>query len=403
MSLTDTQCDKAKPKDKRYKLFDFEGLYLEVLPTGSKTWRLKYDFNGKDRRAFIGAYPQISLADARQKKLLIRADLAKGLDPLLVQLEKEQADRLAQAATLEAVAIEWLEKQKGHWTDRYFQSVKFRLNKYVFPSLGSIPIQRITPIMMLTCLQKVEEKSPETTRRIKALCSHIFKYGIATGRNTLDPTYGLEVALRKFRKGHYASITVDEFPTFIVRLDEYRDRISRQTYLATRLLLLTLVRTQELIHAKWPEIDFEKAMWIVPGERMKMRLPHMVPLSRQALVHFRELKEMNGHREYVFASYSKPRKPMSKNTVLVAIKRMGYLGRMTGHGFRSLGLGLLKEKLKYLHEIADRQLAHVPKNSVDRAYDRAQFLDDRVEMMQKYADYIDAVYLEQMSKAISSA
>ena len=168
-------------------------------------------------------------------------------------------------------------------------------------------------------------------------------------------------------------------------------------------MMLTFVRTQELVEARWSEIDLEKAMWIIPGERMKMGLAHMVPLSRQSLALLQELKEMNGHRDYVFPSVPRPRKAMSKNTVLQAIKRMGYAGQMTGHGFRSLALGLLKEKLGYSHEVADRQLAHVPKSSVDRAYDRAQFLPQRREMMQRFADYIDEVYLQERHKLIDTS
>jgi integrase len=396
MSLYDMQCKTAEPKAKPYKLFDSGGLYLEVMPSGSKCWRQKYRFHGKEKRISHGVYPDVSLLEAREKADAARVELREGRDPVLVRLEQKQIAAFAQAQIFEDIAREWHSQQLGHWSEKYAQAVLHHLEKYVFPDLGPYSMHLVTPFIVLSCLQKIEKTNPEMTRRMKAIISHIFKYSIPTGRATSDPTYGLEAALKKFRRGHYASISVDEFPKFIVRLEEYRDRISRQTYLATRLLLLTLVRTQELIHAKWSEIDFKNSMWVVPAERMKMKLPHMVPLSSQALAHFQELKEANGHREYVFASYSKPRKPMSKNTVLVAIKRMGYNGRMTGHGFRSLGLGLLKEKLNYTHEVADRQLAHVPKNSVDRAYDRAQFLQQRIEMMQTYADYIDKVYLEKM-------
>jgi len=396
------QCKTAERKPKPYKLFDSGGLYLEVMPSGSKCWRQKYRFHGKEKRISYGIYPDVTLIEAREKADAARKELREGRDPMLVRLEQQQTAAFAQAQIFEDVAREWHGKQTEQWSEKYVQAVLHHLEKYVFPDLGPYPLHVITPFIVLSCLQKIEKTNPEMTRRMKAIISHIYKYAIATGRAKTDSTYGLEAALKKFRRGHYASISVDEFPTFIVRLDEYRDRISRQTYLATRLLLLTLVRTQELIHAKWDEIDFEKSMWIIPGERMKMKLPHMVPLSRQALAHFQELREVNGHREYIFASYSKPRKPMSKNTVLVAIKRMGFMGRMTGHGFRSLGLGLLKEKLNYSHEIADRQLAHVPKNSVDRAYDRAQFLPQRIEMMQKYGDFIDGVYLSEMSKRIAA-
>jgi integrase len=179
-----------------------------------------------------------------------------------------------------------------------------------------------------------------------------------------------------------------------MKIHEYRDRMSRQTFLGLQLLLLTFVRTGELVEAKKKEFDLENKIWIIPSERMKMGLPHMVPLSRQSIKIIQELLDMNRNSEYLFPGYSQPRKSMNKNTMLIAIKRMGYNGRMTGHGFRSLALGLLKEKLGYSHEIADRQLAHVPKSSVDRAYDRAQFLPQRTEMMQRYADHIDDVHIQ---------
>jgi integrase len=396
------QCRTAKPKNKPYKIFDSEGLYLEVHPSGRKYWRQKYHIYGKEKRISHGIYPDVALIEARQKRNEVKGYLQKGLDPILVRLEKQQTAALAQAETFEKVAREWFGKQVSHWTGRYAQSVKFRLEKYAFSEIGDYPVHMIKPPVMLSCLQKIEKKSPETTRRIKALCSHIFKYAIATGRAENDPTYGLEAALKKFRKGHYASITVDEFPTFLLRLHEYKDRISRQTFLATMALLLTMVRTAELIEAKRTEFDLQNKMWIIPPERMKMGLAHMVPLSNQMVKIIEELMGMCRNSEYLFPSYSNPRKPMSKNTILVAIKRMGYNGRMTGHGFRSLGLGLLKEKLGYSHEVADRQLAHVPQSSVDRAYDRAQFLPQRIEMMQRYSDYVDDVYVQEISKKYSS-
>lgn len=401
MALSDMQCRTAKPKGKPYKLSDGEGLYLEVMPSGSKCWRQKYRIYGKEKRICHGVYPQVGLSEARLLMKDAKEELKKGFDPILVRLEKRQTAVLARAETFEKLAMEWHGKQVGHWDPAYAEIVKHRLEKYVFPDIGDYPVNSIKPLVMLSCLQRIEKDSPEMCRRMKGICSHIFKYGIATGRTESDPTYGLEAALKKFRRGHYASITVDEFPKFILRVHEYRDRISRQTFLAIQLMMLTFVRTVELIEAKRAEFDLEKRMWIIPAERMKMELPHMVPLSRQSMEIIKELLEMNRNSDYLFPSYCRPRKPMSKGTILVAIKRMGYNGRMTGHGFRSLALGLLKEKLGYSHEVADRQLAHVPKNSVDRAYDRAQFLPQRVQMMQRYADYVDEVYVKEVANKFS--
>lgn len=398
MALNDMQCRTAKPKIKPYKIFDSDGLYLHVMPNGAKYWRLKYYLLEKEKTMALGVYPEISLLQARNKKAEAREKVRQGLDPALLRQEELQTAAFAQAQTFEKMALEWHEQQVGHWSARHAQTVLYRLERYIFPEIGTYPLYAIKPVIMLACLRKIDKTAPEMSRRMKRIASHVFKYAIATGRAEGDPTYGLECALRKYKKGHYASITVDEFPEFLVKLYDCKTQVYRQTYLAIRLLMLTFVRTQELVEAKWSEIDFDKAMWVIPGERMKMGQTHMVPLSRQALEVLKELKEMNGHRVLVFPSVPRPRNPMCKNTMLQAIKRMGYRGKMTGHGFRSLALGLLKEKLGYPHHVADRQLAHVPKSSVDRAYDRAQFLPQRKEMMQAYADYIDEVYLNELKK-----
>ncbi|MCE6989009.1 phage integrase central domain-containing protein [Dyadobacter sp. CY323] len=389
--LSNLTCQSAKPKTKPYKISDGEGLYLEVTPHGTKFWRLKYRLHGKERRISIGAYPSTSVAEARKAKEVIKKDIRDGIDPVSKRLQTAQMQSFISQLDFKSMAMEWHSKQISLWKPTHSTIVKHRLEKYVFPSLGSFPLADIKPLMMLSCLQKIEKTAPDLSRRMKALCGHIFKYAIATGRADNDPTYGLEAAMRKFKRGHYASISVDEFPEFLVCLNNYESKVHRQTFLALKLLLLTFVRTCELVEAEWKEIDFDRAMWVIPAERMKMKLPHVVPLSRQALAMFRELKNMHSNNKLIFPGYYDTRTHMSKNTMLVAIKRMGYSGKMTGHGFRSLALGILKEKLGYSHDIADRQLAHVPKSGIDRAYDRALFLPQRIKMMQNYADYIDKV------------
>lgn len=391
MPLSDMQCRTAKPKEKPYKLSDMEGLYLEVMPSSAKYWRLKYRIFGKEKRIALGVYPKTTLGDARKQKEKIKEGLRQGIDPALARLEEKQTAAYIHNQTFELIAREWHSNNVPQWDPRYAQTVMHRLEKYVFLEIGSYPVQLLKPIIVLACLQKIEKTAPEMARRIKQLCSHVFKYAIATNRIESDVTYGLENALKKYKKGHFASIEVDELPELVKTLHNHKARLYRQTYLAISFMLLTFVRTSELIEAKWSEIDFEQAMWTIPADRMKMSLPHLVPLSRQALAILEELKAMNGKREYVFPSIPRPRNPMSKGTILVALKRMGYSKKMTGHGFRSLALGVLKEKLRYTHEVADRQLAHVPKNSTDRAYDRAKFLPDRIEMMQRYADYLEEI------------
>ena len=396
MSLSDMQCRTAKPKAKKYKLFDGEGLYLEVMPSGARYWRLKYRSGGKEKRVALGVYPIVSLGDARKAKNEVKDKLRNGIDLMLAKLEEKQTALIASAVTFRSIALEWHEKNAPAWDKRYAQTVLHRLEKYAFPFLGSFPLINIKPLLVLGCIQSIEKTAPEMARRVKQLCSHIFRYAIVTNRMETDPTYGLEAALMKFKRGHFASLTVDEMPKLLIDLHNYQHRLNRQTYLAIRLMLLTFVRTKELIEAKWTEINFEKAIWIIPAERMKMRLPHIVPLSKQALAILSELKDINLKSELVFPSIPRPNKSMSNGTILVALGRMGYKNKMTGHGFRSLALGILKEKLGYSHEIADRQLAHVRKSNTDRAYDRSQFLPQRTEMMQKYASYLDEVFISEL-------
>jgi integrase len=397
MAISNMTCQAAKPRNKPYKIFDGEGLYLEVMPTGAKYWRLKYRLHGKEKRISLGVYPKVSLQEVRKQKEIIKADLRNGFDPVLNKIQREQTAVFANELTFKAMALEWYEKQISGWKPSYALIIKHRFEKYVFPFIGNYPLCEIKPLVMLSCLQRIEKTAPDLSRRMKAMCSHVYKYAIATGRVESDPTYGLESAMKKFKKGHYAAISVDEFPQFLKELYDFAPRLERQTFLALQMLLLTFVRTSELVEARWEEINFEKAMWTIPGQRMKMNLPHLVPLSTQVITILMELQAMNSKSEFIFPGYINRKQPMSKNTMLMALKRMGYKNRMTGHGFRSLALGILKEKLGYSHDIADRQLAHVPKSSVDRAYDRAQFLPQRIEMMQKYADYLNEVSLKMLN------
>ncbi|GAB3732306.1 tyrosine-type recombinase/integrase [Spirosoma lituiforme] len=403
MPLTDMQCRTAKPKIKPYKLSDSEGLYLEVLPSGGRYWRLKYRLHGKEKRLALGVYPKVTLLEARQGRDKVKRELKDGIDPKLAKHARKQQAAFAHGQTFELIAREWHSKGLETWDPRYSKTILHRLEKYVFDSLGQFPIHLLKPLTVLACLQAIEATAPEMARRIKQLISHICRYAIITGRTENDPTTGLEKALKRYKKGHFASLDIDQLPEFMLALHHHKARLHHQTYLAIRLMFLTFVRTSELVDATWSEIDFDQAMWTIPAERMKMRSPHLVPLSRQALEILSELKNMNGKRDFLFPSLPRPRKPMSKGTILVALKRMGYSRRMTGHGFRALALGVLKEKLEYSHEIADRQLAHAPRSSTDRAYDRAKFLPQRINMMQKYADYLDQVYIQSLMKQINKA
>lgn len=392
MHLTNTACKNAKPADKPYRLADGGGMYLEVMPNGSRYWRLKYRFADKEKRLAFGVYPQVSLAEARECREAAKKQLAGGIDPSIAKQENKRQNAMNAENTFEAVAREWHEHQKARWSPAHATDILYRLEKDVFPILGNRPIADIKAPHILDNLRKIEKRGAhEMARRAVQYCGQIFRYAIVTGRADRDPTGDLRGALQPVPHGHYAAIDADELPEFLQTLANNDARLYIQTRLAVRLLMLTFVRTGEMIGAKWDEIDLDGGQWAIPAERMKMRRPHIVPLSKQAVEVLREQQKLTGQWEWVFPNQIHPRKHMSNNTVLCALKRLGYKGRMTGHGFRALAMSTIKEKLDYRHEVVDRQLAHAPRNKVDAAYDRAQFLTERRKMMQEWADYLDAV------------
>ncbi len=394
MKLTDTACKNAKPKDKPYKLSDGGGMYLHVKPHGSKLWRLKYRMHGKENTLGLGSYPETSLAEAREEREKIRKLIKAGIDPSLARKEEKLQARESSENTFELVAREWHEHQKARWTERHGNDVLHRLEMDVFPEIGPFPIRSITPNQVLKCIQKIEDRGAhELARRALQVCGQVFRYGIPRNYVESDPTRDLKPkeSLKPFKKEHFACFDVKELPEFLGALNRNKKRLYPQTIRAIKLLMLTFVRTSELIGAKWEEIDLEAGQWLIPAERMKMRRDHIVPLSRQAVELLREQQESTGSWEWVFPNLVKPKNHMSNNTILMALKRMGYGGKMTGHGFRALAMSNIKEQLGYRHEVIDRQLAHAHKNKVDAAYDRAQFLKERTEMMQRYADFLDAL------------
>jgi integrase len=270
----------------------------------------------------------------------------------------------------------------------------------VFSALGKRPIADITPKEIIEVLRKVEERgAQELARRLKQTCSQIFRFAIIEDKTTANPaaTFFNKDALKPFAKGHYAALESRDIPAFLQALEKNEARLYPVTRHALKLMMLTFVRTSELIGARWSELDLDNAEWLIPAERMKMRRPHIVPLSKQALAIFRELESKRVQwgsesvPDYVFGHQSNPRKCMSNNTLLKAIERLGYKGKTTGHGFRAMAMSTIKEKLGYRHEVVDRQLAHAPQNKVDAAYDRAQFIDERRTMMQHWADYLETV------------
>lgn len=394
MALTDTECRTLKPLPKPYKKSDGGGMYLEITPNGSKYWRLKYRWNKKQKLLALGVYPDVTLKDAREKREIARKQLASGYDPSAIKKEAQQSLLEESQNTFECLAREWHSKNKAKWSEKHADSILYRLEKDIFKDLGNLPVRTITPVMLLNTIRKMEARGAhELARKARGNCEQIFAFGIGTGRADKNVALDLRGTLEAFNRGHYPAITSEEIPEFVQRLDRNTQRLYPQTIRAVKLLMLTFVRTNELIGATWEEFDFHNNLWSIPAERMKMRRPHTVPLSRQTVSLLLEQREETKilNTNWVFPSLIRHKSPMSNGTILGAIKRMGYRGRMTGHGFRALAMSTIKEKLGYRHEVVDRQLAHAPRNKIDAAYDRAEFLDDRKIMMQQWADYIDSV------------
>lgn len=392
MKLTDRACKNAKPTEKARKLSDGNGLYLEVTPSGSKYWRHKYRFMGKENRLSYGVYPEVSLGEARECRDNSRKLLAASINPSTAKREERRQNALNAANTFEAVAREWYQHSLEKWSDNHAQTVLRRLEGELFPSLGKLPIRDITAPEIVAVLRKIEARPAyEAARRVLQLCGQVYQYAKITGLVKDNPAAGLCGALKQVKHGHFAAIDSNDLPDFLFALNRNEVRMFLPTRLALELIMLTFVRTSELIKAKWEEFDFEKKRWVIPAERMKMRKEHIVPLSTQVLSRLKQLKLITGHREHLFPAQRNPRSHMSNGAILMALDRMGYRGRQTGHGFRALAMSVIKEDLHYRHEVVDRQLAHAHRNSVDAAYDRAQFLGERTEMMQKWADYLDGL------------
>ncbi len=398
MKLTNLQCKNAQPKEKPYKLGAGRGLYLEIMPNGSKYWRMKYRIKLgdkiKEKRIALGIYPDTTLKEAENKCLETKKLLENNQDPLTVRKQAKRASAINAENSFELIARKWHETFKDKWTERHAGTVLRRLEIDVFSEIGSMPIKDIRPSHLIDVLAKVQKRGAyEPAHRLRQYCSQIFRFAIIHEIAETNPAADISMVLKPVKKSHYACIEIKEIPELLNAIHFNNARLHTDTRLAIKLLMLTFVRTKELIEATWDEFDLENAEWIIPAERMKMRNEHIVPLSKQAVAILKDLKERNVKWGWVFPGHHSPRKHMSNNTILKGLDRLGFKGRMTGHGFRALAMSTIKEKLGYRHEVVDRQLAHAPKSMVQRAYDRAQFLDERKKMMQEWADYIDSLEL----------
>jgi integrase len=396
LSLSDVTIRSAKPKSKPFKLSDSGGLFLLVQPSGGKWWRYKYRFAGKEKLLALGSYPEVTLADARERHLQARKLLSAGKDPSQIKQEAKRQAILSSQQTFEAVALEWHKGRLHNWTETHAKKVLKSFAADVFPKLGSRPIAEITASELLAVIRKVESRGAlDTAHRVLQNCGQVFSFAIVTQRAERNPATDLRGALQPVQKQNNAYLKEAELPEYLGKLEAYDGGF--QTKLALKFLLLTFVRTNELRGARWAELNWDKAEWRIPAERMKMREPHIVPLSTQAVAVLLELKELTGQWDFVFPNRQKPSGCMSENTILFALYRMGYHSRATGHGFRSTASTILNEH-GFAPDVIERQLAHCERNAVRAAYNHAQYLPERRKMMQWWADYLDGVASKKTAK-----
>ena len=387
MALTDAKLRTLKPKEKVYRLGDSAGLYIEVAVNGSRYWRMKYRFLGKEKRLAFGVYPEVTLAEAREKRDAARKLLASGSDPAEAKKIAKATQQANAENTFEAVAREWHTSKADRWSLRYRDEIIDTFEKDIFPYIGKRPIADIKPLELLETLRKMEKRGAlEKMRKVRQRCGEVYRYAIITGRAEYNPAPDLASALTPPKKQHFPFLTAEELPYFLKDLAGYTGSVITKT--ATKIILLTAVRTQELRFARWQDIDLEKGIWEIPAEVMKMKRPHAVPLSKQVIELFNSLKPLSGHYELVFIGRNDHRKPISKESVNQVIELLGYKGRLTGHGFRHTMSTILHER-GYNSAWIETQLAHIDKNAIRGTYNHAQYMDGRREMMQWYADYMD--------------
>lgn len=404
MPLTDKAIKEAKGKATQYKITDGDGLYLLVTPAGGKYWRMDYRFEGKRKTLALGVYPDISLRGyflekddpdtwmngARDLREKARKLLAQGIDPG----ERKKALRKAQADAencFEVVAREWYGRQKAIWTEGHAETIMSRLERDVFPWIGGRPILELTAPDVLRVLRRVESRGAiESAHRIKTVCGQVFRYAIATGQADRDPTADLRGALSPVQVKHMAAITdPDKFADLLKAIDAYKGSFIVRC--ALQLQALTFVRPGELRHAEWSEIDLDALQWNIPAPKMKLRLPHIVPLSSQAKAILDELKPLTKRSRYVFPGGRTLEKPLSENGVTAALVIMNYKDIMTGHGFRAAARTMLDEVLQQRVDLIEHQLAHRVIDPNGRAYNRTSHLEARRIMMQLWADYLDGL------------
>ncbi|NDF11526.1 MAG: DUF4102 domain-containing protein [Proteobacteria bacterium] len=388
MPLTEIKIKTAKTKDKPYKLSDGEGMFLLVHPNGSKYWRMKYRVLGKEKLLALGIYPEVSLKVARDRCSDAKKLLEKGDDPSHVKKEEKRQAILGAENTFEALARKWHQKNIAKWTPIHGAKILRRLEHNIFPEIGKRPIKEIKPAEVLDAIRKVENRgATELSHRILQNCVAVFRYAIASGFAEYNPAADLQGALDSHKASNYPALTAQAIPDLLKKLQKVET--TEQNKIAIKLLLLTFVRQGEMRRAMWEHIDWKAKEWRIPAENTKMRERHIVPLAKQTIALLKELQQLTGYSPYLFPSQNRQKNPiMSENTVNVVLKRMGYKGKMVGHGFRALASTALNE-MGFKPDVIERQLAHAERNKVRAAYNRAEYLSERRAMMQHWADFCE--------------
>lgn len=388
--LADIAVRNAKAADKPYKLSDERGLYLHVMPNGGRYWRMNYRHVGKQKTLALGIYPDVTLKDARERRDAARRLLADGVDPGAAKAAQKASNVAAAANSFEAIAREWFARVGVAWVPSHADRIMRRLERDVFPWIGKKPIAEIKAPEVLQTVRRIESRGAvETAHRALQNIGQIFRYATATGRTDADPTGALRGALKPYRSEHFAAVTETLGVGALVQaIDDYQGGLI--TKCALRFAPLVFVRPGELRHAQWVDIDLETAEWRFVVSKTKTE--HIVPLSRQAVEILGELQPVTGGGRYLFPSVRTKDRPMSENTVNAALKRLGYgSDEMTGHGFRAMARTVLDEVLGFRPDFIEHQLAHAVRDPLGRAYNRTTHLKERREMMQVWADYLDAL------------
>ena len=391
MPLTEVAARNAKPGERPFKVFDAQGLYLLVQPQGGKLWRLKYRFAGKEKLLSFGSYPEVSLREARQRRDKARKQLRDDQDPSQLRKATKATQLIAAMNSYEAIARAWHIRWSTGKNAKHAAGVLSRLERDVFSSVGSMPFESVTAAHLAACALAIEARgAPEYAKRALQTAAQIGRFAVAhsiAARNAAADIKPSDV-LKPMKKVNYPRLDAGELPQLLRRIEAYDG--SPYTRGALKLMALTFVRTGELIGARWDEFDFGAAQWRIPAERMKMKTPHIVPLSKQAIAVLKELQPLRNLSTLVFPGERDHDKPMSNNTILFALYRMGYHSRMTGRGFRGVASTVLHE-LGHPHELIELQLAHQERNAVSAAYNHATYLPQRAKMMQAWANHLDAL------------